>query len=102
MSSAAISAWKIPETNITSYFLLKLLNRHHPDWNHGEDIRCLTKVPETKWISENKGFSSKIYSLKLTVNDKIYQFCVKIPSIFHLEANIIAENDEIVEGKKNF
>ncbi|KAE9555586.1 hypothetical protein FO519_001164 [Halicephalobus sp. NKZ332] len=93
-----IVKWRLGDSNFSLFFLLKILNRHCSDWTFGEDVRTLTKIPEVSWISEGKGFSSKIYSVKLFLEDnKEYEFCVKIPSAFHLEASIIAATENMTE-----
>lgn len=97
----SVSTWKLEETNFSAFFLLKILNRHWPDWTFGEDIRSvshpfpwnpidlsdlwpvlqfqLKQPPTASWISKEKGFSSKIYSVKLfPENGPDFQICVKV------------------------
>uniref|UniRef100_A0AC34QJ75 Uncharacterized protein n=1 Tax=Panagrolaimus sp. JU765 TaxID=591449 RepID=A0AC34QJ75_9BILA len=96
----SVSTWKLEETNFSAFFLLKILNRHWPDWTFGEDIRSLKQPPTASWISKEKGFSSKIYSVKLfPENGPDFQICVKIPSTFHLESSIIASAENLAEDE---
>uniref|UniRef100_A0A914CJB4 CHK kinase-like domain-containing protein n=1 Tax=Acrobeloides nanus TaxID=290746 RepID=A0A914CJB4_9BILA len=101
---------KIGDSNYSISWLLKALNLHDHKWTFGEDIRSLTALPRDVLISKDKGYASKIYSIRLTVGEHIHHVIAKLPSDFHMKQRLenlfnegkLTKEQLETENRKNF
>ncbi|KAI1729573.1 ecdysteroid kinase domain-containing protein [Ditylenchus destructor] len=73
-----IHEWKLETISLP--FLVKTLSDNDPSWTYGDDYSVVTELPKATWISEGKGYASKIYSVQISVGPKTHSIVIKILS----------------------